>query len=169
MILQKWKVDFLLKFKTITMKRNYVFILIFLLFSLKSFSQNTNYNKALADSLGADDNGMKMYVLAILKKGTYIEKDKSKSAELFKEHMENIGRLAKMGKLTVAGPFEKNDKNFRGLFILNVKTIEEAKELIMTDPTIKAKIFDVDLIEWYGSAALPMYMKYHSEIQKNKK
>lgn len=31
---------------------------------------NSNYNKALADSSGADDYGMKMYVLVILKSGT---------------------------------------------------------------------------------------------------
>ena len=139
-----------------------------ILFQVNCFSQNPNYDKALADSLGADEYGMKMYVLAILKTGPNKEADKTKLNELFKGHMENMGRLAKIGKLTVAGPFEKNDKNFRGLFILNVKTIDEAKALIMTDPAIKAQIFEVDLIEWYVSAALPMYLKSHDLIQKSK-
>jgi uncharacterized protein YciI len=147
-----------------------IFLILVLLISLKinCFSQNPNYNKTLADSLGADDYGMKKYVLAILKTGSNQEADKLKLNELFKGHMENMGRLAEIGKLTVAGPFGKNDKNFRGLFILNVKTIDEARELIMTDPAINAQIFDVDLIEWYGSAALPMYLKSHSLIEKNK-
>lgn len=150
------------------MKKLSLVPLFIIFFNIESFSQNLNYNKALADSLGADDYGMKMYVLAILKTGPNKEADKTKLNELFKGHMENMGRLAKIGKLTVAGPFEKNDKNFRGLFILNVKTIDEAKELIMTDPAIKAQIFDVDMIEWYGSAALPLYLKSHELIQKNK-
>ncbi|MGC4045474.1 MAG: YciI family protein [Armatimonas sp.] len=66
----------------------------------------------------------------------------------------NIQRLAKEGKLSVAGPFDKNDQNLRGLFILNVKTVDEAKRLVDTDPTIRAGVFVVDLVPWYGSAAL---------------
>ncbi len=73
--------------------------------------------------------------------------------------MDNINRLANMNKLVVAGPMEKNDHNYRGIFILNVKTTEEAKELLDTDPTIKNHIFEVELYEWYGSAALPMYIE----------
>jgi uncharacterized protein len=129
---------------------------------------NQNYNKTLADSLGADEYGMKSYVLVILKKGAYKEPDKNKLNEYFKGHMENIGRLASLGKLTIAGPFMKNDKELSGLFILNVKTIEEAKELLQTDPTIKAGIFEVELYNWYGSAALPVYLPVHSTIEKKK-
>jgi len=33
--------------------------------------------------------------------------------ESFKGHMENIHHLVNEGKLIVAGPFEKNDKNYR--------------------------------------------------------
>jgi uncharacterized protein len=43
--------------------------------------------------------------------------------------MDNISRLARLNKLVVAGPMEKNDHNYRGIFILNVKTPEEAREL----------------------------------------
>ncbi|HMG14584.1 MAG TPA: hypothetical protein VK590_03990, partial [Saprospiraceae bacterium] len=39
---------------------------------------------------------------------------------LFTGHMNNIKRLAKENKLIVAGPFEKNLKNYRGLFIFTV-------------------------------------------------
>jgi uncharacterized protein YciI len=80
--------------------------------------------------------------------------------------MANITRLAANGKLIVAGPLEKNDKNYRGIFIFNVKTIAEANELLITDPTIKAKVLDAELYEWYGSAALPVYMDAHKKIQK---
>jgi uncharacterized protein YciI len=71
--------------------------------------------------------------------------------------------LADIGKLVIAGPFEDNEKSYRGIFILNVKTINEAKELLQTDPAIQSKVLDAELYEWYGSAALGEYLK----IQKN--
>lgn len=129
-------------------------------------TQNPNYNKALADSLGADDYGMKQYVLAILKTGSNTTTDKEKLNEYFRGHMDNIGRLAKEGKLIVAGPLGKNDKAYRGIFILDVKTVEEAQKLVETDPAVKAKVFDVELYPWYGSAALPAYLDTHKKIEK---
>ncbi len=48
----------------------------------------------------------------------------------------------------------------------DVPTIEEAEELIQTDPTVKSNIFDADLFELYGSAALPEYLKSHKKIEK---
>jgi len=135
--------------------------------SLCAGAQNSNkkFNKALADSLGADEYGMKMYVLVILKTGNSTITDKSKIDSLFKGHMQNIGRLADQGKLVVAGPMKKNDKNYRGIFILNVKTIAEANALLETDPAVKAKLLDAETYEWYGSAALPLYLKHHDEVK----
>ena len=135
-------------------------------FAANAQTQKPTYNKALADSLGADDYGMKQYVLAILKTGINTTTDKQKLNEFFKGHMDNIGRLAKEGKLVVAGPLGKNDKNYRGIFILNAKTVEEARKLVETDPAVQAKVFDVELYPWYGSAALPMYLDTHNKISK---
>ncbi|NDK54565.1 YciI family protein [Pontibacter fetidus] len=135
-------------------------------FTANAQTTNSNYNKALADSLGADNYGMKQYVLVILKTGSNTTTDKEKLNQYFRGHMENIGRLAKEGKLVVAGPLGKNDKSYRGIFILDAKTIEEAQKLVETDPAVKAKIFDVELYPWYGSAALPVYLDTHSKISK---
>jgi uncharacterized protein len=121
-------------------------------------SSNPNYDKALADSMGADEYGMKMYVLVILKTGPVKLEDKKISDSLFAGHLKNIKRLANEGKLVVAGPLQKNEKNYRGIFILNVKTTEQAKVLLETDPAIKAGLLDSELYGWYGSAALPMYL-----------
>jgi hypothetical protein len=129
-------------------------------------SANPKYNKALADSLGSDDYGMKSYVLVILKTGTNKTTDKATIDSLFRGHMTNITRLVEAGKLIVAGPLKKNERSYRGIFILNVKTIEEASKLIMTDPAISGKLLDAELFEWYGSAALPLYLKNHELIEK---
>jgi uncharacterized protein YciI len=109
---------------------------------------------------------MKMYVLAILKTGSNRTEEKQRADSLFIGHMQNIGRLAKMGKLVAAGPLKKNEKEYEGIFILNVKTIEEANALLETDPAIKAKMLEAELYQWYGSAALPLYLQYHDNVKK---
>ncbi len=131
-------------------------------------SPNPKYDKALADSLGANENGMKSYVLVILKTGPEDKNitDKATRDSLFRGHFSNMGVMAKAGKLVVAGPIGKNDKTYRGIFILNVSTIEEARELTQTDPSVKAGIFDVELFPWFGSAALPMYLYYTDKVEK---
>lgn len=141
-----------------------------ILLCLQASAQSTNpkYDKALADSLGGDDYGMKMYVLAILKTGTNTTATKTTSDSLFRGHLDNIMRLVKEGKLIVSGPLAKNEKAYRGIFIFNVKTIEEATALISTDPAINNKLLDVELFRWYGSAALPEYLKSHEKVEKFK-
>lgn len=126
----------------------------------------SRYNKSLADSLGADDYGMKKYVLVILKTGKRVNVGKATQDSLFTGHMKNIGRLVEAGKLVVAGPMQQNEKSYRGIFILNVSTLEEAALLMDTDPAIKGGLLEPELFGWYGSAALPMYLKYHSLVQK---
>ena len=131
-------------------------------------SENPKYDKALADSLGADDYGMKTYYLVILKTGSNQISDKKILDGLFEGHMANIGRLVANGKLIIAGPLGKNEKNYRGIFILNVKSVEEAQSLLETDPTIKEKVLEAEIFKWYGSAAIPTYLPNHEKIEKIK-
>jgi uncharacterized protein YciI len=53
--------------------------------------------------------------------------------EIQKAHLANIGRLAEMKKLVVAGPFGDNG-NLRGIFVFKVASLEEARALTLTDP-----------------------------------
>jgi uncharacterized protein len=142
-----------------------ILLSIFLIFFFKLNAQTglQAYDSALAVKLGADEYGMKNYVFVLLIPGTNkLEKGEERDS-IFKGHLKNIGKLADEGKLVIAGPFEENEKSYRGIFILNVKTINEAKELLQTDPAIRSKVLDAELYEWYGSAALGEYLK----IQKN--
>jgi uncharacterized protein YciI len=138
--------------------------------SILAQQANPDYDPVLAASVEADDYGMKNYVMAILRTGPKdsIITDKAQRAELFRGHMENIKRLASEKKLVVAGPFGKNDLTYRGLFILNVKTIEEARALCNTDPAVAAGIFELTLIPWYGSAALGEYLPSSEKVSKYK-
>jgi uncharacterized protein len=143
-------------------------ILIFLISGLTILAQTTNpnYDETLAKKLGADDYGMKPYVLVMLKTGENKTTDKEETNRLFRGHMENMQRLVKEGKLIVAGPLGKNDKTYRGIFILDVPTVEEAGDLVQTDPAVKAKLLDVELFPWYGSAALAEYLPASDKIWK---
>jgi len=127
---------------------------------------NPKYDSALVKQLDADDYGMKMYVFVILKTGSNKTTDKEFIQQCFAGHLKNIGRLAAEKKLVVAGPFGKNDNDFRGLFILNVPTIEEASKMLETDPAISAKLLLPELYPWYGSAALSEYLEAADKIWK---
>lgn len=138
----------------------------FIFCSLLCFSQST-YDSTLAKKLCADDYGMKQYMLVVLKTGSNISIQKKDSC--FKQHLANIGRLAKENKLIVAGPIvSKNENQYRGIFILNVSKKEEAVELLKTDAAISEKYLDFELYEWYGSAALSTYLDNVDKISKKK-
>ena len=145
------------------------FILSFIFSSLmlccKAQKENPGFNSHLADSLGADDYGMKTYVLVMLKTGPE-KAEKKVSDSLFNGHMQNMKKMAEAGQLVVAGPLKKNDQAYRGIFILNVTTIEAAAELLKTDPAVAHQLLSADLYIWYGSAALPMYLPFHKEVQR---
>lgn len=142
-------------------------ILSLMIYSSFINAQNKGFDQKLADSLGADQYGMKSYYLVILKKGKVEITDKATKSELMKGHMANIQKLADAGKLIVAGPMlEKNQNDYSGIFILDAKTKEEAESLVLTDPSVKSGIFDVEIYKWYGSAALPLYLKSHDKVTK---
>jgi uncharacterized protein YciI len=130
---------------------------------------NPNYNISLAEKLGGDEFGMKAYYLVILKTGINKTEDKEYINTNFRGHIDNINRLVDEGKLIIAGPLGKNENSYRGIFILNnLKSIEEAKEILQTDPTIKNGLLDFEIYNWYGSAALPEYLTISDKIWKLK-
>ena len=128
--------------------------------------EEMSYDSALAMKLGADEYGMKKYVMAFLKTGPNQEQDSAKAAELQRAHLDNIFRLADEGKLALAGPFLDGGE-LRGVYIFNVETVEEAKALTETDPAVQAGRFIMELHPWYGSAAACMINEQHKRIAKN--
>lgn len=150
------------------MKTLFTFLLLSLTINAMAQTKNPNYNAELAKTLGGDDYGMKKYIMVILKTGTNTTTEKTVRDSLFRGHLYNIGRLVELNKLIVAGPLGKNEKTYRGIFILNVTTFEEAIQLLETDPAVKEKLLEAELYEWYGSAALPEYIKVSDKIWKNK-
>lgn len=123
------------------------------------------YDSVKAKEYGADQYGMKKYVMAFLKRGPNRDLDSLKAAELQNAHLKNIIRLAEEGKLVVAGPF-LDDGDLRGIYVFNVGSIAEAEELTRTDPAIQAGSLVMELKEWYCSAALIEINEIHKTLEK---
>ena len=153
------------------MNRYLLFILLLIMPVLKAISQQNHpatslkYNAEMAQKLGADDIGMKSYVIAFLKSGPVKLTDSLEIAQLQRAHLKNITRLIDEGKLLLAGPF-LDDQPLRGIFIFDVASLEEARQLTSTDPAVKAGTLVMELHPWYGSAALKEIPNLHRQIQK---
>ena len=123
------------------------------------------YDAALAARLKADDNGMRTYVMALLKAGPNRERPRDEAQRLQAAHRANINRLAQEGKLVLAGPFA-DDGPLRGIYVFDVPTVAEAEALTRTDPAIQAGQLVMELHLWYGSAALLMVNEIHARLEK---
>lgn len=124
----------------------------------------TVVDTALARQLNADAYGMKKYVMALLKAGPNRNQDSVTAARLLSQHLGNIQRMAKEGRLVVAGPF-LDDPELKGIYIFNVESVEEARTLTESDPAIKAGRLVMELHPWYGSAALQKVNDIHARLR----
>jgi uncharacterized protein YciI len=127
--------------------------------------KKVDFDSVLSKKLGADEYGMKKYVLAFLKAGPNRTQDSIEAAKIQKMHLENINRMAEEGKLVLAGPF-LDDGEIRGIYLFNVRTLEEARRLTATDPAVRAGRLVMELHPWYGSAALLEINNIHKRIEK---
>jgi uncharacterized protein YciI len=125
------------------------------------------FDAELARSVGADDYGMKPYVLVILKTGPKAMPPGKERDEMFKGHFADINRLAAEGKLALAGPLDGVD-GWRGLFVLAASDIEEARKLVATDPVIANDEMVAEYHKYYGSAALMLVNEAHGRIAKKR-
>lgn len=79
--------------------------------------------------------------------------DSAKVMELQMAHLANIEKLFNEGKCRLAGPFlDKGD--MRGILILDVKTVDEAKKLMDEDPFVVNGFLQAEIKPWYGPAGL---------------
>lgn len=89
--------------------------------------------------------------------------------KIMEGHMENIGRLAKEGKLVAAGPFDGGG----GLFVMKTSDVEEAKQWVSTDPGVIAKRWNVEILPFSPrqggicAAPEPYQMVHYSFVRFN--
>lgn len=123
------------------------------------------FDADLAKTVGADDYGMRNYVLVVLRTGPKTMAKGPERDAMFKGHFANMNRLSAEGKLALAGPFDGVD-GWRGLFIFAVSDIEEAKKLVATDPVIINGEMVAEYHKYYGSAALMLVRDGHEKVAK---
>ena len=64
-------------------------------------------------------------------------------------HLANMRRLADEGKLFKAGPVEDfSGRNVRGIFILKTESVDQAREWVTTDPSVKAGRLAPEFMKW---------------------
>lgn len=107
------------------------------------------------------------YVFVILKTGPKsAEKSAAERQAIFQGHMANIQRLAAEKKLIIAGPFAKPaDPTSRGIFLMDVTSVEEARALVATDPGVIEGVFTPELRPMTGSPDLRRTLALEDELQ----
>lgn len=128
-------------------------------------SPSPKFDAALAAQVGADEHGMRQYVLVVLRTGPNRMPDGPQRDAMFQGHFANIQRLADEGKLALAGPFDGVD-GWRGLFIFAVPEIEEAMKLVATDPVVASGEMVPEFHKYFGSAALMLVNDAHKRVQQ---
>jgi len=78
---------------------------------------------------------MKRYWLVLLQKGPNRNQDSISAEKIQTAHMANINRLAKEGKLVMAGPIGIED-DLRGIFLMNCADSTEVENFVKTDSAV---------------------------------
>lgn len=126
-----------------------------------------DYDAERAEALGADDYGMRSYVLAFLKAGPNRGGDREEALAIQRAHLDYIGQLAEEGKLIAAGPF-LGAGDLRGIFLFAVASVEEAQALAERDPAVAAGRLQLELHGWYGPAGLMALPEIQSRITRSR-
>ncbi len=118
----------------------------------------------LARRTGADQRGMRQYVLVLLRTGPTRVPDGEARTAMFAGHFANMARWSKDGKLVLAGPFSADPEGWRGLYVFAVDSIDEARALAETDPVIVNGEMVAEYHRWYGSAAVMLLPELHARL-----
>lgn len=100
----------------------------------------------------AEEMGRTIYYVFLLKKGpTWSPDSTPEISKLQEEHLNNLGRLEKEGKLVLNGPLLDSFQlggEIRGIGVLKARSFAEAQEWISTDPMVKVGRLIFELHAW---------------------
>lgn len=91
---------------------------------------------------------MKQYWIIFLYKGANRTQDSGVAAKIQDAHIANIERLAKEGKIVMAGPMGY-DKDLRGIFIINAPDSATAASYVKTDTAIITGRLRFEVHPWW--------------------
>lgn len=93
---------------------------------------------------------MKRYWLVLLKKGPNRTQDSASAAKIQSAHLANIEKLAKEGKIIMAGPMGM-DGDLRGIFIMDCKDSSEVEQLVRTDTAVITGRLIMEYYPWWSN------------------
>lgn len=99
---------------------------------------------------GGEKHLMQQYYIVFLKKGQNRSQDPNEAAELQRQHLAHLSRMAKEGYLSLAGPFG-GDGEIRGIAVYNTPSLQMADSLARMDPMVKAGRLEVDIHPWWAA------------------
>lgn len=91
---------------------------------------------------------MQQYYMVFLKKGANRSQDSTEAAELQKQHLAYLTRMAEEGYASLIGPFG-DDGDIRGIAVYNTRTAAEADSLANQDPMVQAGRLEVEVHPWW--------------------
>lgn len=103
---------------------------------------------------------MTLYYIFLLKKGPAWSPDDTPEIEALQEaHLANLRRLGEIGKLVINGPLLDSfatSGEIRGIGVMKTVSLEEAQDLLSTDPMVKVGRLIFELHAWMvGKNILP--------------
>jgi len=91
---------------------------------------------------------MQQYFMVFLKSGDNRSQDSTEAAELQKQHLAHLTRMAEEGYASLIGPFG-DDGEIRGIVVYNTPTQKEADSLANLDPMVKSGRLKVEVHPWW--------------------
>jgi uncharacterized protein len=135
--------------------KNSLFLFVLFITFLAACNNNKQSDKTVdSEKISIDtdtsvySSEMKRYWLVLLKKGENRNQDSTAASKIQERHLANIGRLAKEGKLIMAGPMGI-DGDLRGIFILNCKDSAEVETLVKTDTAVITGRLKMEYYPWW--------------------
>jgi len=92
---------------------------------------------------------MQQYFMVFLKSGDNRSQDSTEAAELQKQHLAHLSRMAREGYASLIGPFG-DEGEIRGIVVYNTPTQKEADSLANLDPMVKAGRLKVEVHPWWA-------------------
>lgn len=106
-------------------------------------------------SSGTPGEGRHVFVIAALMAGhPEAELGAEQVEAASRGHFANMKRLSEQGRLLLAGPSGVAGGDFRGLFVLDTASLEEAREWVASDPAVAAGLLQPELTTFSTSTDL---------------
>ncbi len=94
---------------------------------------------------------MKQYWFVLYTKGDGPTLDSVVAQQLQEEHLAHQDKQARRGLIVMAGPFDKNDMDWRGSLLYDCETREEVEGYLLQDPFVKAGRLKYEVVPWWGA------------------